>query len=49
MSPLPTPDFQWLNADEISTFNVSSVPEDGDKGFVLEVDLTFPEELHDCQ
>ncbi|XP_061187991.1 uncharacterized protein LOC133196056 [Saccostrea echinata] len=36
--PLPTHDFCWLTSDEI----------EGDTGYIFEVDLKYPSELHDC-
>lgn len=35
------------NQDEINTFDITSIPEDGEEGYVLECDLSYPEELHD--
>lgn len=45
---LPTGLFRWLSQDEIESFNVQNVSEDGDKGYFLEVDLIYPENLHDA-
>ncbi len=46
--PLPYEDFRWMTDEEISNF---SVEEDvtnvsGDRGYILEVDLKYPERLH---
>ena len=41
---LPYKDFKWINPSEI---NVETVDTDGDKGYIVEVDLEYPEELHD--
>lgn len=35
---LPIHDFQWLDSDKINTMNVSSFPDDGNKGSVHEFD-----------
>lgn len=44
---LPQRDFAWLNKEEIDHFNVNSVSDESDLGYVLEVDLIYPENLHD--
>ena len=47
--PLPTDGFRWLNHDEIQELftNLNDVPEDGAKGYILEVDLEIPLDKHD--
>ena len=47
LQPLPTGHFRWLNANEICDFDVQNVSDDSEKGFILEVDLEYPKELHD--
>ena len=42
---LPTHDFKWLTGEEISGLNVGKIPDDGDTGYVFE--LEYPKELHD--
>ncbi|CAH0404376.1 unnamed protein product [Chilo suppressalis] len=42
--PLPYSGFKWVDVDSIDIYNV---PEDSDVGYILEVDLTYPKELHD--
>ena len=37
--PLPTGGFRWITPDEIA--------ERSDKGYLLEVDVKYPRELHD--
>lgn len=44
---LPTHDFCWLTPDEMKTIDVHSISFDGDTGYVFEVDLKYPMELHD--
>lgn len=44
---LPAHDFCWLTPDETKTIDVHSIPLDGDTGYVFEVDLKYPMELHD--
>lgn len=45
--PLPIGDFKWMPEREIASFDVSTVTDDADTGFILEVDLEYPPELHD--
>ena len=46
---LPTDGFRWLNSDEIQELftKLKDVPEDGAKGYILEVDLDIPLDKHD--
>ena len=46
---LPTDGFRWLNNDEIQELftKLKDVPEDGVKGYILEVDLEIPLDKHD--
>ena len=46
---LPTDGFRWLNNDEIQELftKLKYVPEDGAKGYILEVDLEIPLDKHD--
>ena len=46
-SSLPLDQFRWLEEEEISHLDVRTIPEDGDRGYILEVDLDYPLELHD--
>lgn len=43
---MPFPEFNYLNKIEIETFNISAVPGNGDTSFILEVDIEYPEKLH---
>ena len=46
--PLPQKNFLgWVTDDDIQNFDVNMVPDDADNGYILEVDLQYPEELHD--
>jgi len=45
--PLPTYDFAWLSEEEMTDFDVQEVPDDSEDGYILEVDLEYPEQLHD--
>ena len=42
---LPVSDFKWV--EDLPSLNVMSVPDDAEIGFILEVDLEYPPELHD--
>ena len=46
---LPTDGFRWLNHDGIHELftKLKDVPEDGVKGYILEVDLEIPLDKHD--
>ena len=44
---MPLSDFRWLSEEDIRKFDVMSCDPEGDKGYVLEVDLAYPESLHD--
>ncbi|XP_052806652.1 uncharacterized protein LOC128235904 [Mya arenaria] len=47
VQPLPISDFAFMNEIEIETFDVMSIPENGDSGYILEVSLEYPRDLHD--
>ncbi|XP_014486750.1 PREDICTED: uncharacterized protein LOC106750735, partial [Dinoponera quadriceps] len=44
--PLPHAEFQWVT--DVSTFDVSSIAVDSPIGYILEVDLEYPQHLHDA-
>jgi len=44
--PLSFSDFWWV--DDISNFNVMNVASDSSTGYILEVDLEYPQHLHDA-
>ena len=44
---LPCGGFKWLSRKEIDKFRLDSIPENSLVGYILEVDLVYPEELHD--
>lgn len=43
---MPISDLRFLTIDEIKTINVSSISDDSEYGYILEVDLMYPESLH---
>ena len=44
---LPTGSFEWLSPKQIEKINLNKYTEDSNKGMILEVDLEYPQELHD--
>ena len=44
---LPTGNFKWLKKQQILNINWKTVPKDNKTGYLLEVDLEYPNELHD--
>ena len=44
---LPTGNFKWMSDKEIGRIDLGKYKADGKKGFILEVDLEYPRELHD--
>ena len=46
---LPTGQFKWTTEKDIEKINLAKYEEDSDKVFMLEVDLQYPNELHDAK
>lgn len=46
MGKLPYSHFKWIPKYHLDTFNVSKIDLDSDIGYILEVDLEYPSELH---
>ena len=46
---LPYSGFIWLNQKETSDICLNSVSENSSIGYILEVDLEYPSELHDLR
>ena len=44
---LPKSNFRWMTDKEISKIDLGKYKADGKKGLILEVDLEYPQELHD--
>ena len=44
---LPYSDFEWVDESKLANLDVTKVDDCADIGYVLEVDLEYPEELHD--
>lgn len=45
---LPKGDFRWLEKEEIDTFDCSLIENESSKGYILEVDLQYPPQLHEA-
>ena len=45
--PLPTGGFRWVEDCDGLVGTIQDQPADGPEGFILEVDLEYPQELHD--
>ena len=45
--PLPQKNFKWVTDEDIKKFDINEVSDDSDIGYILEVDLDYPKELHD--
>lgn len=44
---LPISQFRWLTFEEIEKFNVMKISDTANKGYILSVDLDYPQSLHD--
>ena len=44
---LPTGGFRWMTEKQINKIDLAKYKDDSKKGLILEVDLEYPEELHD--
>ena len=47
IQPLPISGFKWLSAREVENFDLTKLCADESVGYLLEVDLNYPERLHD--
>ena len=47
IQPLPVSDFKFLTKKDINKFNLDSISENSEIGYILEVDLKYPKEFHD--
>jgi hypothetical protein len=45
---LPTHEFRWLSRPEIDSFDVHQIGENTEQGFILSVDMEYPDHLHDA-
>ena len=44
---LPEKEFDWMTDQQLDNFDVTEVPDDSDTGYILEVDLHYPPDIHD--
>ena len=44
---LPTGNFKWMSEKKIKRIDLGKYKADSKKGLILEVDLEYPQELHD--
>ena len=47
IQPLPVCDFKFWGEQEVNRFNLDSISENSEIGYILEVDLKYPKEMHD--
>jgi hypothetical protein len=45
---LPTANFRWLTAEETAAMDWLNIDTEGESGYVLKVDLVYPDEIHDA-
>ena len=46
---LPYSGFKWLSREKINRFDVNSIEENSPIGYILKVDLEYPDDLHELQ
>ena len=44
---MPCRGFKWLNHGEIDVFDANLIEENSPIGYILEVDLEYPDEVHE--
>ena len=44
---MPVDSFEWMSEDELKSLDVTSLPDTADEGYIFEVDLDYPPEIHD--
>ena len=44
--PMPLKDFQWMANSEIDQFSLNQISIESERGYIFEVTLDYPEELH---
>jgi hypothetical protein len=45
--PLPVGEFRWLSRQEINALRIRDIADEDETGYILEVDLGYPDHLHD--
>ena len=46
---LPTGNFKWMTEKQITNLDLGKYKKDSTKGLILEVDLEYPQKLHNLQ
>ena len=44
---LPEKEFDWMTEQQLKNFDVNSIPDDAETGYILEVELEYPATIHD--
>ena len=44
---LPTTNYKWVKPEKFDQMTIMTLDDCDDKGYIFEVDLEYPEELHD--
>ena len=44
---LPVQGFRWLEEEEMDLMKIAEISDDAEEGYILEVDLDYPQDLHD--
>lgn len=47
MSKLPISNFKWVNSKSLENIDWKTINTEGNKGYILEVDLKYPKKLHE--
>jgi hypothetical protein len=48
MGYLPKSNFEWLTKEELQNLSIENIPDDSEWGYTLEVDLHYPDYLHEA-
>jgi hypothetical protein len=43
---LPTGNYKWLTANQINSFDITTISDDSDTSYIVECDLEYPIKLH---
>lgn len=43
---LPYNNYEWVSEKDVKSFDLTSIDTDGEEGYILEVDLLYPKDLH---
>ena len=44
---LPDREFDWMTDEQLDNFDVMQISDESDTGYILDVDLEYPQHLHD--